>query len=283
MTRNTYLAEKYMSGPKADAILARMSHKAKKRKVQQNPTSTVSYKLIEDDDGVWMKEDGEDVDNIEEAVVTTDGSFKKKLTSWATINEGETQQEGPPAVGYAKLQNSGDSLVTETAFVAGLVTADQLKKALARKEGQNVVTEGECNTTRIAQETIYRDAFGRKIDMKAERVKAARGKRETEEREVKKRQWGKGLVQREDEERQRAQLAQECNRALVVYADGKDLNEAQKAKSRWNDPAVVFLTVRTILFSPSAPAKVTHSSILHIEKALERAEKTRVHRTNITS
>lgn len=236
-----------MSGPKADAILARASHTTKKRKVNPDATSslTMSYKLIDDDNGGWMKEDGDDRDGMEEAVVATDKSFKKKLTSWATILEGENQQKGPPAAGYAKPQNP---LVSETTFVAGLITTDQLENSLARKEAQDVETEGECGVTRLVQETVYRDASGRKIDLKVERVEAARRKREAEECEVKKMQWGKGFVQREGEERQRVQLEQERNRDLAVYADDKDLNEAQKAKSRWNDPAVAFLSVRPILF-----------------------------------
>lgn len=248
MCRTTYLAEKYMSGPKCDAILARTSHTTKKRKVDQDVTLTLSYKLIDDDNGGWMKDDGDDRDDIKEAVVVKDRSFKKKLTSWATIREGEIQQEGPAATGDATPLSTGHSCVSETPLVAGLVTADQLKKSLARKEGQNAETEGEYDATRLAQETVYRDASGKKIDMKAVRVEAARRRREAEEREVKKMQWGKGLVQCEGEERQRAQLEEERNRALAVYANDKDLNEAQKAKSRWNDPAVAFLTVRPILF-----------------------------------
>ena len=56
-------------------------------------------------------------------------------------------------------------------------------------------------------------------------------------------EWGKGLVQREDEAKRKAQLEKERNRDLAVYADDKELNEDLKARDRWNDPAAQFLTV----------------------------------------
>ena len=56
-------------------------------------------------------------------------------------------------------------------------------------------------------------------------------------------EWGKGLVQRDDEARRREQLEREKKRDLAIYADDKELNEELRAKERWNDPAAAFLTV----------------------------------------
>lgn len=94
-----------------------------------------------------------------------------------------------------------------------------------------------------AQETVYRDASGRKIDMKLARAEAARKKREQEEKEAQKMEWGKGLTQREEAEKRKTQL--EKNRSLPFsrQADDKELNEELKAREMWNDPAAAFLTV----------------------------------------
>lgn len=94
-----------------------------------------------------------------------------------------------------------------------------------------------------AQETVYRDASGRKIDMKLARAEAARKKREKEEKEAQKMQWGKGLVQREDEEKRRVQLEKNKSLPFSRHADDKVLNEELMARDRWNDPAAAFLTV----------------------------------------
>lgn len=94
-----------------------------------------------------------------------------------------------------------------------------------------------------AQETVYRDASGRKIDMKLARAEAARKKREREEKEARKMDWGKGLVQREEEEKRRIQLEKNKSLPFSRRADDKELNEELMARSRWNDPAAAFLTV----------------------------------------
>jgi len=92
------------------------------------------------------------------------------------------------------------------------------------------------------QETVYRDASGRKIDMKAEKAEAARRKREAEGKEAKKLEWGKGLVQRDEKERERSAMEKERHKGFARRADDADLNEEQKAKELWNDPAAAFIT-----------------------------------------
>lgn len=94
-----------------------------------------------------------------------------------------------------------------------------------------------------AQETVYRDASGRKIDMKLARAEAARKKREREEKEARKMEWGKGLVQREEQEKRRIQLEKNKSLPFSRQADDRELNEELMARDRWNDPATAFLTV----------------------------------------
>jgi pre-mRNA-splicing factor CWC26 len=98
-----------------------------------------------------------------------------------------------------------------------------------------------------AQETVYRDSSGKRIDTKAEKAAAARVKREREEKEAQKMEWGKGLVQKEEEEKRKRELQKQRGKGFARHADDKDLNEEQKAKELWNDPAAAFLTVRRYL------------------------------------
>ncbi|EEB86881.1 hypothetical protein MPER_16011, partial [Moniliophthora perniciosa FA553] len=116
----------------------------------------------------------------------------------------------------------------------------QLKKVTSQKK----IMEETATAEEIArmQETVYRDASGRKIDTKTARAEAARKKREREEQEAKKMEWGKGLVQREDEEKKKRDLEKQRNLPFARHADDTDLNEEQKAKELWNDPAAAFLT-----------------------------------------
>ncbi|TDL16812.1 hypothetical protein BD410DRAFT_816629 [Rickenella mellea] len=248
----SYLAEKYMSGPKADAILAKTGKK-KKRKVADSQVASTSSSSgrapnvqIRDEDGGWGGADAKDDDDIDEAVVEKDRSFKKRRTEgkeegggWATVREGP-KQDSPPPEDENPLVVGDEQPQPEEPFRGGLLTTSQLRKALpGRKPAVEKMTKEE---EAAAQETVYRDASGRKIDTKAERAEAARLKREREAKEAEKMEWGKGIVQRGEEERKRAQLEKERKRDLAVYADDKELNEDLKAKDRWNDPAAAFLT-----------------------------------------
>ena len=235
----TYLAEKYMSGPKADAILSRTApQKKKKRKAQEATGGT----MIRDEDAEWGEMAQEDEnDDFKEAVVASDRGFKKRKvanasteSSWITVQEGLTTTPPPD-------DSEQPIVVDEPPVVGGLVNAQQLKKMLP----QYNVTENELTAEEIAraQETVYRDSSGKKIDTKAARAEAARLKRLREEKEAQKMEWGKGLVQKDEAEKRRQELEKQRSTTFARHADDKDLNEDLKAKELWNDPAAAFLTV----------------------------------------
>ncbi|KAI0697039.1 Pre-mRNA-splicing factor of RES complex-domain-containing protein [Cytidiella melzeri] len=231
-----YLASKYMSGPKADAILAKSGGKKKKRKAAGS-TPTGSTLIKDEDIADWgaAPQEADDDEGVD-AVVAEDRGFKKRQkkdaeSGWETVRE-----PTPPAP-----EDEQPQVVDEpTPFTGGLLTSAQLKKTLPKKNAQKVeLTQEEI---KAAQETVYRDASGRKLDMAAERAEAARRKREREEKEAAKMEWGKGLTQRDEAERRRKEL--EAMRA-APFARTKDdaaMNEDMKAEERWNDPAAAFLT-----------------------------------------
>lgn len=240
----TYLAEKYMSGPKADAILSRTGPLKKKRKVQE---ATVTANLpggstIRDEDATWgeiTRED--DNDDLKEAVVANDRGFKKRKvvnasaeSSWITVQEGQVKEETPPPA-------DEQPMVVDAPFTGGLVDAQQLKKMLPQ---HNLTNASDLTAEEIAraQETVYRDSSGKKIDTKAARAEAARLKRLRLEKEAQRMEWGKGLVQKDEAEKRRQELEKQRGTAFARHADDKDLNEELKAKELWNDPAAAFLT-----------------------------------------
>ncbi|KAI0695420.1 Pre-mRNA-splicing factor of RES complex-domain-containing protein [Cerioporus squamosus] len=247
MSLKAYLAEKYMSGPKADAILSKVNPpKKKKRKATAASTSTSSTSFIKDDDLTgWgdAPQDGED-DDMAEAVVAEDRRFKKRQrtdadSGWQTVRDGEGGSKTPPP---AEDEQPQVVKTEEEPFKGGLLTSAQLKKRLPKKQEPKKSAEEEAAERAAAQETVYRDASGRKVDMAAAKAEAARLKREREEKEAKKMEWGKGLVQREEAERRRKEEEAMRNQGFARTADDKELNEELKAQDRWNDPAAAFLT-----------------------------------------
>ena len=240
MSMQAYLAEKYMTGPKADAILARAAPKKKKKRKAESSSLATGSAIIVDTDGGWGddgKEEG--ADDLADAVVEKDRGFKKRRveekSNWETIQPG-IKEETPPADEQPTVVED-----SSTPFVGGLLTSEQLRKALPQSIGKT--TEATEEEIQAAQETIYRDKQGRVIDTKAAKAEAARKKREKEEREAQKMEWGKGVVQREEQERRRQELEKQKTKGFARYADDKDLNEDLKAQDRWNDPAAAFLTV----------------------------------------
>ncbi|KAF8071922.1 Pre-mRNA-splicing factor of RES complex-domain-containing protein [Lyophyllum atratum] len=239
----SYLAEKYMSGPKADAILARTAPQKKKKRKATTSVPVASLPNLRDDDGGWGAEEKEEIDDSAEAIVASDRGFKKRKVApteqgagWAVVREGIKEESPPPAADEQPVV-----VEDQKPFAGGLMTATQLQKTMSKKDITPTVTAEEIAQ---AQETIYRDASGKKIDTKAARAEAARLKREREEKEAQKMEWGKGLVQREEKEKQRLELEKQKGRRFARHADDADLNEDLKAKKLWNDPAAAFLSKR---------------------------------------
>ena len=270
-----YLAEKYMSGPKADAILSRTAPKKKKKSKPKDarPTPGDANSMIVDDDAGWgdaapptAVEDGDDAG---EAVVASDRAFKKRRVEpgggdgdgdagagaggggagWTTVREPTpplAPDEQPVVVAMTE-----EEAPPPTAFRGGLLTKKDLRAGLPSAQGRRKDDDEEdAEAAAAAQETVYRDASGRKIDMKLERAEAARKKREREERDAQKMEWGKGLTQREDAEKRRQEEERIRLNGFTRYADDEALNRTQKDQDRWNDPAAAFMTVRA---SPSLP------------------------------
>jgi len=270
-----YLAEKYMTGPKADAILARTTATKKKKRKANTANSTGSGSgagpsgFVIDDDASWVAPpEDEEEDDIEDAVVVKDRSFKRRKldpsggqsgtaksdsgeggSGWTTIQEGVARDDGSPPPTIDELpQIAGVVEDAPPTVSGGLLTKAQLRKKLGPKSSGKEKRAEEAEENARQQETVYRDASGRKIDMKAEKAEAARRKREAEEKEAKKMEWGKGMAQREEKERERAMMEKERHKGFARHADDADLNEEQKAKELWNDPAAAFLTVRPVCY-----------------------------------
>lgn len=270
-----------MSGPKADAILSRAAPKKKKKCKGEATAPTGGPSFIKDDDGGWGWDRAkEEEDDLAEAVVAEDRSFKKRkvaasdTSNWVTVQEGEKPSEDEP------IPVDEQPMVVDTeeqpSSKGGLMTAAKLRKMMPTSRMSNTET-ATAEEIAEAQETVYRDSSGKRIDTKAEKAAAARAKRQREEKEAQKMEWGKGLVQREEEEKRKLELEKQRGKAFARHADDKDLNEEQKSKELWNDPGAAFLTVRL------DPTSTGHVLTLSTEKEIQRTSEARVFRSTTTS
>jgi pre-mRNA-splicing factor CWC26 len=98
------------------------------------------------------------------------------------------------------------------------------------------------STGNVVEDTIYRDASGKKINTKEAKAELARIKRKEMEKEMQKMEWGKGLVQREEREKKKQQVEDMANKPFARFVDDDEINDELKEKDRWNDPAARFLS-----------------------------------------
>ncbi|KAI7873735.1 hypothetical protein K492DRAFT_138700 [Lichtheimia hyalospora FSU 10163] len=130
---------------------------------------------------------------------------------------------------------------------AGLLKSDELKyEAMKAKAAEQRMIEKlkEGDSGRYA-DTVRRDETGRIIDPKIKKAKEAQARRDAIEKEEQRMEWGKGLVQRSEEQKKSQQLAEEKDKPLARYVDDVEYNRGLKDTQRWNDPAAGFLTNRS--------------------------------------
>ncbi|KAG0145881.1 hypothetical protein CROQUDRAFT_658135 [Cronartium quercuum f. sp. fusiforme G11] len=259
-----YLASKYMSGPKADAILTSLapdsSRRKRKKKHRQDhiPEQSSSGFIIKDaDDEGWDDKNLED-DQLE-PVVETIASFKAKSkveSNWTVIKpSGQQESEEIETIAEDEQPQIVGS-VTEQTIKGGLQTADEIKAHLKTKQAKNSQqnTQDDNLKGEEEQETVYRDSSGRKIDTKQLRAEEKRRKARELEKSMRKMEWGKGLVQRDDKKATADELSKIAAQPFARTIDDREMNEELKDVRRWNDPAAGFLTKPTKSSSkPSRP------------------------------
>lgn len=127
---------------------------------------------------------------------------------------------------------------------AGLQTAAQVAAQLERQrkaEAARFAAE-DPEISGKGQETIYRDASGRIINVVMARAEARRKLEEEEAKQRKLEEHLKGDVQLVQKAERKKELEDAKYAPMARYADDKELNEELKERDRWNDPAMAFLS-----------------------------------------
>ncbi|KAK3814151.1 MAG: Pre-mRNA-splicing factor of RES complex-domain-containing protein [Benniella sp.] len=126
----------------------------------------------------------------------------------------------------------------------GLQSAASVKRDMERRQQEHMDRMNSLDPSKSGRdsETVYRDAQGRKIDRVKEKIEKAEAARREIEKQERHMEWGKGLVQREEEADKKKRQEEEKLKPLARYKDDEEMNEELKERERWNDPAAMFLT-----------------------------------------
>ncbi|KAH7260604.1 Pre-mRNA-splicing factor of RES complex-domain-containing protein [Fusarium solani] len=251
-----YLASRYLvADPKPS--------KKRKRKRGDNASGGL---LIQDDDSGWGNSSAQQDDEGTDAPVTVTGrsaEFRKtKKSNWKSVGEGEgTPKDDSAAAADAILASAAAEqdaardeddempIVEEGGSVvkmsdgthAGLQSAAAVSAQLKRRQREEREDFERHRKSAKEEETVYRDATGRRIDISMKRAEARRAAAEAEEKERLAKEALKGEVQLEEARKRREKLQDAKLMSFARTADDEEMNKELKEQERWNDPMMQFM------------------------------------------
>ncbi|MCJ1281205.1 Pre-mRNA-splicing factor cwc26 [Xylographa opegraphella] len=253
MSLADYLAKNYLT---ADS---KPEKKSKKRK----RIGGFDGLIIADDDPLgWSSTTA--AKEEDDGPVTVGGSsaeFRKaKSSKWQTIGAASTSTDqaaadailaSVAAESSARVLAEDDAptiddsdLKNESGIQAGLQSGAQVAAQIKRAKDleRRRFTEGGAEENGKGQETIYRDASGRIINLAMKRAEARKKAEEEAAKAAAELEAQKGDVQRVQLAKRKEELAEAKFLPVARYADDEDLNDELKERDRWNDPAAQFLS-----------------------------------------
>ncbi|KAN0068700.1 Pre-mRNA-splicing factor of RES complex domain containing protein [Elaphomyces granulatus] len=174
-------------------------------------------------------------DGSEDALVVTDG--------YNSDDDDDDDDDG----GALPLMESGARAGLQTAEqTAAMVAAEERRrKADVKASLSSTAGSKDPAAAAVQQETIYRDASGRIINVTMKRAEARRAAEEQRLKEEQARVSLMGDVQRQEREVRRQELREAEYLPLARTADDEVMNKELKSRQRWNDPAAQFLSTTT--------------------------------------
>lgn len=263
MSLADYLAKNYLS---ADA-------KPSKKRKRKDKAQEDGLTIADDDANAWTKptEDADEDEDAPTIVGALAGGLNKpsKKSKWVRVGT-EAPKDSEQAAADAILADaqkesqarahqddddpaivgengaSYDGPVMANGALAGLQTAEQVSKALKKKQKEEMkaMKAAGLDMGGLAQQTIYRDASGRMINVKQKKEEAEAKKKEEERKEQEELESRKGDVQRREKEERKQDLQEAKVMTVARHADDAKMNEELKERERWNDPMAQLLATK---------------------------------------
>ncbi|WYZ45087.1 hypothetical protein EsH8_VIII_000403 [Colletotrichum jinshuiense] len=263
---SSYLATRYLvADPKP----------TKKRKRKQ-ASENQGLIIADDDDNSWGQPNTQDDDaDVGPALVSgTSAEFRRtKKSNWKTVsasgggagaskpNDDDSAAAADAILASAAAENAaaaqgddempviegGDGSVVKMSdgTHAGLQSAASVSAQLRRRQQAEEAEFAKLRKHGKEEETVYRDATGRRVDVSMKRAEARRLAAEAEEKERQAKLAPKGDVQLEEARKRREALQDAKLMTFARTADDEEMNKELKEQERWNDPMAQFMSERT--------------------------------------
>ncbi|PHH60830.1 hypothetical protein CDD81_1127 [Ophiocordyceps australis] len=258
---SNYLATRYLvADPKKSS--------SKKRKRKQVGASSALF--ITDDDATWAQpnntfqdEQGDDGPAI--ASEATADFRKVKKSNWKRVGRRDDEKTAEDssskdadailaAVAAEKQAANADDdeapvidanegiVSLSDGSLAGLQSSAAASVQLRRSQHQGRQASEKKRSKEKEEETVYRDATGRRVDVSMKRAEARRAAAEAHQKQVEAKQKLMGQVQLEQARKHKELLQDAQLMPLARAADDEELNKDLKEEQRWNDPMSQFMS-----------------------------------------
>ncbi|KAL2875570.1 Pre-mRNA-splicing factor cwc26 [Colletotrichum sp. CLE4] len=270
---SSYLATRYLvADPKP----------TKKRKRKQATETQGLIIADDDDDAGWGNSTAQD-DDAESGpalVSGTSAEFRRtKKSNWKTVaaaasskaqgsagnNGGDDDDDSAAAANAILASTAAENAAAGTAddempiiegeardvvkmsdgTHAGLQSAAAVSAQLRRRQQAEEAEFAKLRKHGKEEETVYRDATGRRVDVSMKRAEARKLALEAEEKERQAKLAPKGDVQLENARKRREALEDAKLMTFARTADDVEMNNELKEQERWNDPMAQFLSEKT--------------------------------------
>ncbi|KJZ79432.1 hypothetical protein HIM_00901 [Hirsutella minnesotensis 3608] len=255
-----YLASRYLV---ADS---KPSSKKRKRKTHGGTSGLV---ITDDDDSAWARAGKTADDDEDDTPVTIAGAsseFRKaKKNNWKKIgsepdvaapaNDDEAAANAILAAAAAEnevagvgadegpvIENADGGVKMSDGTHAGLQSAAAVSAQLKRRQREEEEEFKRHRKHAKEEETVYRDATGRRIDISMKRAEARKAAAEAEQKELDAKEALKGEVQLAESRKRKEQLRDAKLMPFARTVEDEEMNKELKEQDRWNDPMMQFMS-----------------------------------------
>lgn len=173
-----------------------------------------------------------------------DGDAADKILLEAAQENAAAEREDGPTIledeGVVKMGDGTHAGLQSAAAVAQQFEKRKREEKEAWEREQASSSTGKKKGTK-GEETVYRDATGRRIDISMRRQEARRELDEAAKKEREEKEAQKGDVQRAMKEKRKEDLDDARFMPLARGIDDVEMNSELKEVERWNDPAAQFM------------------------------------------
>jgi pre-mRNA-splicing factor CWC26 len=274
MSLSAYLAKNYLN---ASASPSDLSTRPKKRRKKDPSASDGNSGLVIADDDLLLsvkisnalKDDDEDGPLLDSNSRSAEFRRSKK-NNWKTVGvaaptdseqveadrilaaaaeestraRAEVDAEDAPAVvedaGVGQMSSGARAGLQTAADTEAMVLEAQRRKDAEMKAAKLNKKRNKGQPDQ-AEETVYRDATGRRIDVSMKRAEARAAELEKLRQELKEKEDAMGEVQKRQKEERKEKLEEAKFLTVARHADDEEMNEELKGAIRWDDPMAAYM------------------------------------------